>query len=53
VCLPSSCNQDDVYIIAQNAGGKMDTKTVEIKDVRIPNADGFSLWNDGTFLTML
>jgi hypothetical protein len=51
--LPTSCDYDDVYTIAEHAGRKLDSKTVEIKDVRIPNADGFSLWNDGTFLTML
>lgn len=53
VCLPTSCGEDDVFTIAEFAGRKLDTKSVEIKDVRIPNADGFSVWNDGTFLTML
>lgn len=53
VCLPSSCSVEDVYNIAESAGRKLESKSVEIKDVRIPNADGFSLWNDYTFLIML
>lgn len=53
VCLPSSCEKEDVYIIAEAAGRKLETKHVEVRDIRIPNADGFSLWNDFTFIVML
>lgn len=53
VCLPSSCGKKDVYVLSQSASRKMETKNVEIKSIRIPNSDGFSLWNDYTFLIML
>lgn len=53
VCLPTTCDKEDVFIIAESAGRKFETKAVEIKDVRIPNSDGFSLWTDGTFIIML
>lgn len=53
VCLPSSCEKDDVYKIAESAHENAKNDEVLLKDIRIPNADGFSLWKDSTFIIML
>lgn len=53
VCLPSSCDKDDIYIIADSASHKINAQSFQIKNVRIPNSDGFSLWTDSTFIAIL
>ncbi|CRL04481.1 CLUMA_CG017562, isoform A [Clunio marinus] len=53
VCLPTSCGREDYLTIAEIAGREFDTKVVKVKDVRIPNADGFNLWTDYTFIIMI
>lgn len=53
ICLPSSCDKDDIYVIADSASHRLDTQNYQIKSVRIPSSDGFSLWKDSTFITIL
>ncbi|XP_070493189.1 nose resistant to fluoxetine protein 6 isoform X1 [Chironomus tepperi] len=53
VCLPTSCEKDDIIKIADSARDSNETKFIKLDDVRIPNADGFTLWKDSTFITML
>ena len=53
VCLPTACEKDDIFIMADFAREANDTKLIELNDIRIPNADGFTLWKDSTFITML
>lgn len=52
LCLPSACEKEDVFKIAENARN-YDDDDVMVKDIRIPNSDGFSLWKDSTFIVML
>jgi hypothetical protein len=51
--LPSSCERNDVFKIAESARENVIGEEVMLKDVRIPSSDGFSLWKDSTFITML
>ena len=53
VCLPTSCEKDDIFIMADFARDGNGTKSITLDDIRIPNADGFTLWKDSTFITML
>jgi hypothetical protein len=52
-CLPSLCEKDDIFKMFQSAHDNNNNKVVMLKDVKIPNSDGFSLWKDSTFLTLM
>lgn len=53
VCLPSSCTAEDLLAMSEHSGKPMQSRSSEVTGVRIPGGDGYKLWNDGTFITML
>lgn len=52
-CLPSSCSEEDLRVLGENSASPLDTRATVVTGIRIPGGDGYKLWEDGTFITML
>lgn len=52
-CLPSSCSADDLLVMTEFGTKPMDTRSYAVTGIRIPGGNGYKLWKDSTFITML
>lgn len=53
LCLPSTCGEEDMVIMSDFGKKPIEKRSIDLLSVRIPGADGFSFWNDKTFIIML
>jgi hypothetical protein len=40
-------------VLGEHASSMLDTRAALVTGIRIPGGDGYRLWTDGTFITML
>lgn len=52
-CLPSSCSTEDAKKLAKNSHYALESRQINILDVRVPTDREFNIFDDRTFWILL